>query len=73
MGEHIKPEGWHNWDKPDAEKTAYYAEYQSKGSGAESVDRVSWSHQLSKEDIDNYTLKKIFDGWIPNEDSDLNK
>lgn len=26
MGEHILPEGWHNWSRPGAEKTSFYAE-----------------------------------------------
>lgn len=58
----IKPEGWHNWNKPDAEKTSFYAEYQSKGSG-DLKARVSWSHQLSEEEVKKYTLEKIFGDW----------
>ncbi len=58
----IKPEGWHNWNKPDAEKTSFYAEYQSKGSG-DAKSRVSWSHQLSEEEVKKYTLEKIFGDW----------
>ena len=34
MGNHIVPEGWHNWNKPEAEKTVFYAEYESRGIGA---------------------------------------
>jgi pectinesterase len=34
MNSTIQPEGWHNWNKPDAEKTTFYAEFNSKGSGA---------------------------------------
>jgi len=62
----IKPEGWHNWNKPDAEKTSYYGEYQSGGPGADVKSRVAWSHQLSKEDARNYTLEKIFGDWKVN-------
>lgn len=65
MGKHIKKEGWHNWHKPDAEKTAFYAEYNSLGPGANAKYRVSWSHQLSKSVMDNYSLEKILDGWQP--------
>lgn len=69
MGAHILPEGWHPWkgDKmfPDKEKTAYYAEYASKGEGGNRRERVSWSHQLSKKDMKNYTLEKILNGWSP--------
>lgn len=65
LGNHIKPEGWHNWDKPEAEKTAFYAEHNSKGPGANPAARVKWLHQLSEEQAQQYTLSNIFDGWIP--------
>ncbi|KQT16134.1 pectin esterase [Chryseobacterium sp. Leaf404] len=58
----IKPEGWHNWSKPDAEKTTFYAEYNSKGSGANPEKRVSWSHQLSKEQSKKYNAENILKG-----------
>ncbi len=45
MGKHILPEGWHNWNKPEAEKTARYSEYRSSGPGANPHARVSWSRQ----------------------------
>jgi len=72
MGTHIVPEGWNPWkgDKmfPDKEKTAFYAEYGSRGEGANSDKRVDWSHQLSKKDLKKYTLKNIFnksESWMP--------
>ncbi|MGH1517599.1 pectinesterase family protein [Chryseobacterium sp. JK1] len=58
----IKPEGWHNWNKPDAEKTTFYAESNSKGPGAAIKQRVSWSHQLSKEERKKYTADYILKG-----------
>lgn len=70
MGSHIVPEGWNPWkgDKmfPDKEKTAFYTEYGSKGKGGNISKRVSWSHQLTKKELKNYTLEKIFNGWNPN-------
>ena len=57
LGNHILPEGWHNWSKPDAEKTTFYAEYNSVGEGSSSDKRVSWSHQLSKCQAKKYTIK----------------
>ncbi len=57
LGNHILPEGWHNWSKPDAEKTTFYAEYNSVGEGSSSDKRVSWSHQLSKSQAKKYTIK----------------
>jgi len=64
----IKPEGWHNWSKPDAEKTTFYGEFNSKGSGANASKRVSWSHQLTKEERKKYTINNILkgkDNWNP--------
>lgn len=63
LDKHIKPEGWHNWNKPEAEKTSYYAEYNSTGAGANKTSRVSWSHQLTEEEVKAYTLEKIFGDW----------
>lgn len=65
MGNQIVPEGWHNWGKPDAEKTSFYAEYNSKGPGAAPASRVKWAHQLTKEQLKDYTLEQIFQGWVP--------
>lgn len=70
MEKHILPEGWNPWkgDKmfPDKEKTAFYAEFNSKGDGANTKYRVRWSHQLNQKDLKNYTLAKIFNNWKPN-------
>jgi pectinesterase len=63
LGSHILPEGWNSWPDErfgDKTKTAYYAEYKNKGKGAKTDKRVSWSHQLSKEEASKYTLKNIF-------------
>ncbi|MCQ9641017.1 pectinesterase family protein [Chryseobacterium sp. WG14] len=68
MNSSIKPEGWHNWSKPDAEKTTFYGEFNSKRTGANAAKRVSWSHQLSKENSKNYTTQNILkanDNWNP--------
>ncbi|NMM49706.1 pectin methylesterase [Flammeovirgaceae bacterium KN852] len=67
LGKHINSEGWHNWSKPEAEKTAFYAEYNSTGPGANSNKRVKWSHQLTKKQLSEYTLKEIFGDWDPAE------
>lgn len=68
LGEHIRPEGWDNWRDAANEKTAFYAEQDSYGPGANPQQRVSWSHQLSKKEAQNYTVKNIFGNdpiWIP--------
>jgi pectinesterase len=60
MGDHIVPEGWHNWSRPERELTAYYAEYGCTGPGSDTSRRVSWSHQLTEKEASNYTNKHIF-------------
>lgn len=65
MNEHIHPEGWHNWNKPDAEKTAFYAEFNSSGPGSNDQRRVAWSHQLAATEALEYTLRNILKDWIP--------
>ena len=70
MGAHIKAEGWHNWNKPNAEETAFYAEFGSKGAGANASQRVSWSHQLTEEEALKYSVKAVLagvDDWDPTE------
>lgn len=59
LGKHILPEGWHNWSKPEAEKTTFYAEFDNKGEGANANSRVNWSYQLSKRQAKKYTMKNI--------------
>ncbi|MEL0455856.1 pectate lyase [Flavobacteriaceae bacterium SZ-1-7] len=59
MGGHIRPEGWHNWSKKDAESLTFYAEYNCKGTGFKPSERVNWSHQLTKREAKKYTKKNI--------------
>lgn len=59
LGKQIKPEGWENWSKPDAEKNTLYAEYNNSGEGFQLNKRVSWSHQLTKTEADQYSIENI--------------
>lgn len=68
MGEHIKTEGWHNWNKPHAEGTVCYAEYNNFGPGWAPTKRVEWAEILSPEAAEKYTVKIILagpDDWNP--------
>lgn len=65
IGEHIKPEGWNNWNNPANEKTARYVEYKNYGPSADPRKRVPWIRQLTDEEIKGYTLKNIFGTWNP--------
>lgn len=59
LGKQIKPEGWENWSKPEAEKNAFYAEYNNSGEGFQPAERVSWSRQLTKKEAEKYTIENI--------------
>ena len=64
----VRPEGWHNWGKPAAEKVARYAEFNSTGPGAKSAARAPWSKQLTADEAKYYSLEKVLagnDGWNP--------
>lgn len=68
MGSHIRPEGWHNWNKSETERTARYFEYKSSGPGANPGSRVAWSHQLTDQEARALTPKNILkgsDSWAP--------
>ncbi len=68
MDDVIKPAGWHNWGKPHREQTSRYAEYNSRGPGANPEARVPWSRQLSKEEAEKITCADVLAGgdeWDP--------
>ena len=59
MGKHIKPQGWDNWSKPEAEKNTFYAEYNCYGEGYLPKERVLWSHQLKRNQVKKYTAEQV--------------
>jgi pectinesterase len=61
----IRPEGWDNWGKESNEKTAYFAEYNSTGEGANPKSRVGWAHELTGDEYKRYILENVFRGWNP--------
>ena len=66
LGGHILPAGWNNWGKVENEKTAFYAEYQSRGAGANPQTRAPFSHQLHS--LEGYAMEDVLagtDGWNP--------
>lgn len=68
MSDAVLPEGWHNWNKPDAEKTTFYAESGSTGPGANDAARVKWAKPLTAAEAAALTPQKILagaDGWDP--------
>ena len=72
MGAHIRAEGWNNW-LPEREKTAYFAEFNSKGAGAKPTERVKWSHQLTKDEAKQFETENFLKGkddWNPKKSDD---
>ena len=65
MGQHIKPEGWSNWNKTENYKTTRYSEYENYGPGAVTSSRVPWSKQLTDGEAKKITIKNILNGWEP--------
>jgi len=68
MSEVVRPEGWHNWNYPDREKTARYGEFGSAGPGSNTKARVPWAKQLTKSEVGKITLLKVLGGlygWNP--------
>lgn len=68
LGEHIREEGWHNWSRPEREKTARYLEYNNTGPGAALEGRVPWSGVLDREVASAITRESVLagqDGWNP--------
>jgi pectinesterase len=64
----VLAEGWHNWQKPEAEQTAFCAGYKSRGPGAATTKQVAWSWQLTRKEARVYTWENILagkDGWDP--------
>ena len=68
MGDHIYPEGWNNWNKPEAEKDSFFAEYGSTGPGAGGADRVKWANPLTSSEAARFRPEVFLrggDGWNP--------
>jgi pectinesterase len=62
----ISPTGWHNWDKPEAEKTVRYAEYASVTPDGKAIDlstRVPWAKRLIPEEATRYTMSNVLGDW----------
>lgn len=65
IGEHIRPEGWSNWNNTDNFKTTRYAEYKNYGASAEPYKRVNWARQLTDEEARHITPVNILGKWVP--------
>ena len=62
LGAHIAPTGFHDWNKPAAHDTTFYAECGSFGPGA-SGERCAFSHALSRGEADALTPSFFLAHW----------
>jgi polygalacturonase len=70
MGSHIDPAGWREWHPGETHSidTAFYAEYQSAGPGANTGQREQHTHLLTPEQASQYapaTFLRGSDNWDP--------
>lgn len=68
MGEHIRPAGWDNWNKPEAERDSFFAEFRSEGPGGNTTGRVAWAHALTESGAAKFRANVFLrgaDGWNP--------
>lgn len=62
MGSHIRAEGWHNWRKPEREKTCTFVEYANHGAGSDTSARA-FGYVLQS--LEGYSFADILGDWIP--------
>lgn len=68
MGGQILREGWDNWHGTDYDKTAWFAEYGSRGPGADPAQRVTWARKLTSAETARFLPQAFLagkDGWNP--------
>lgn len=67
MGAHLEPAGWREWHPGETHSldTAFYAEYNSTGSGAHPGERDPHTRILTAAEAAKYELKTFFNGWLP--------
>lgn len=72
LDECVNPQGWQTWPNKetgaDGSATAFYAEYNSKGAGANPKQRAAWSKQLTTKMAERFTAAEVlkgYDNWNP--------
>lgn len=68
LGQHIKREGWWDWNKPAAHERACYAGAILHGPAGDTEDWVPWARELDIQSAANYVRKQVLagaDGWDP--------
>jgi pectinesterase len=80
-GSFLHSNGWSLWSGNNNHTTCFYAEYKCIGPGSDTLNRVTWSHQLSDEEASAYTIENIFSAssnptnftqnWVPSFEDDF--
>ncbi len=75
MGAHIQPAGWREWHPGETHsiETAFYAEYNSSGPGAQHEQRDPHTKHLTAEEAARFETRRFLsspDGWDPASNSD---
>jgi pectinesterase len=68
MADVVRPEGWHNWDRPERERTSRYSESGNSGPGAAPSGRIRWLKPLTMKEVEALTPANVLrgnDGWEP--------
>ncbi|KAL5728191.1 pectinesterase [Ranunculus cassubicifolius] len=69
IGGHIQPGGWLPWDGNFALSTLYYGEYNNRGAGASTANRVNWGgyRVLTATEATRFTVGNFIAGgsWLP--------
>lgn len=62
----ILPSGWHDMGDPNKQTTVFYGQYKCTGPGANFTGRVSWSRELTDEEVKPFLALTFLDGhsWI---------
>lgn len=68
LGQHIKREGWRDWNKPAAHERARYAGAILHGPSGDAENWVPWSRELDATAAARYAREQVLagtDGWDP--------
>ena len=68
LGQHIKREGWWDWNKPAAHERARYAGAILHGPAGDTAGWVPWAHELDVAAAARYAREQVLagaDGWDP--------
>ncbi|CAA6658732.1 unnamed protein product [Spirodela intermedia] len=57
----LYPAGWHNWDKPENERSACFFEFRCSGPGSCQNERVPWCRELDEEEAEQLLMHTFID------------